>query len=138
MKHSTITLETNGEQFYEFTDKLKDWVENTLVNKSGLLTLIILHTSCALTINEAFDPSAKSDLEDYLKHIAPRDLKFIKHDAEGEDDSPSHMKSMLLNQNLVFAIDEGKLVLGRWQGIYLAEFRDAPHIRKVVLKFIEG
>lgn len=77
-------------------------------------------------------------MEKFLMHLAPRNLSFIEHDDEGEDDSPSHMKSILLNQNMGLIVESGEIVMGTWQGIYLAEFRDAPHSRKVLLKFIEG
>lgn len=74
-------------------------------------------------------------MENFLKHIASRDLPFIEHTLEGPDDSPSHMKSILLQQHLAIPVEEGELLLGTWQGIYLAEFRDAPHQRSIIVKF---
>ncbi len=133
-----IMISTRGESFVDITDLVKRKLESTTANKSGILVLYIVHTSCALTINEAFDSSAKEDMQNFLKHLAPRNLSFITHDAEGADDSPSHMKSLLLNQNLVIPIEKGSLVMGTWQGIYLCEFRDRAHERKVLIKFIEG
>lgn len=138
MEHFTLTIKTHGEKFYDITREVLHWVDQNLSSRSGVLHLFIIHTSCALTINEAYDPSAKRDMQRFLDHLAPRDLNFIEHTTEGEDDSPSHMKSMLLNQNLGIIIENGNLVIGQWQGIYLAEFRDAPNSRKVLLKFIEG
>lgn len=138
MEHQELAIQTNGEAFYDITSDIKSWVSNNLGGQSGVLHLFIMHTSCALTINESYDPAARTDMEKFLKHIAPRSLSFIEHDDEGEDDSPSHMKSILLNQNIGLIVDKGNLIIGTWQGIYLAEFRDAPHNRKVVLKFIEG
>ncbi|TNF31569.1 MAG: YjbQ family protein [Deltaproteobacteria bacterium] len=138
MTYQTLNVQTNGESFYDITKELKKWCSENLASRSGVLHLFIMHTSCALTINESYDPAARRDMERFMKHLAPRDLAFIEHDDEGEDDSPSHMKSILLNQNLGLVVEKGELVIGTWQGIYLAEFRDAPHNRKVVLKFIEG
>ena len=134
---SLINLEvpTRGEGFYDITAQMQ---LNCPSKHDGVLLIFTPHTSCALTINESFDPTAKEDMEKFLKHLAPRNLKFIKHTAEGEDDSPSHMKSILLNQSLSLIVNEGKILLGRWQGIYLAEFRDEPHSRKVHLKFIQS
>lgn len=103
--------------------------------RSGILYLFCMHTSCALTINESYDDSAKKDLEKFLNYLAPEDLPFIEHTLEGADDSPAHMKAALLNQHLALAVEDGELVLGRWQGIFLAEFRKRAHQRRVLLKF---
>ena len=137
MNFSHLTVKTDGEGFYDITEEVKNKLNKmTKPNqKSGVLHLIITHTSCALTINEAFDPSAAKDMEEFLKYLAPRNLPFIKHTAEGPDDSPSHMKSILLNHSLTLIIDAQEIMLGQWQGIYLAEFRDHKKERKVLLKF---
>ena len=77
-------------------------------------------------------------MENYLKHLAPRNLPFITHTAEGPDDSPSHMKAITTGHSLQIIVNEGKLILGTWQGLYLTEFRDGVHSRKIHLKLIEG
>ena len=128
-----ITIQTDGEGFYDVSDQIKSEIGTT---QSGFLTVFCPHTSCALTINEAYDPSASEDMVALLKHLAPRNLKFIKHTMEGPDDSPSHMKAMLLQHSLQLIVENGELVLGRWQGIYLAEFRDTAHERILYLKSI--
>ena len=128
----TLMIETSGEGFYEITDQVKRSVD---LKASGLLTLFIPHTSCALTINESFDPSAKKDMEEFLKHLAPRNLSFITHTAEGPDDSPSHMKSILLQNSLQFIVEGGEIVMGQWQGVYLCEFRDGGKSRELFVKF---
>jgi secondary thiamine-phosphate synthase enzyme len=135
-----LTIKTNGERFYDITDQVRELFSTIKANKSptsGVLYLFLPHTSCALTINESYDPSAKDDMENFLKKLAPRNLSWYQHTMEGPDDSPSHMKSILLQNHLVILIEEDELVLGRWQGIYLAEFRDAPHQRNIQVKFIE-
>ena len=133
MTPETMVFKTTGEGFYEITRDVIQLVRQNGI-EDGVVTLFCLHTSCALTINEAFDPSAKKDMESFLRHLAPRNLAFIQHTAEGPDDSPSHMKALLLQPSLQFVVSRGDLMLGRWQGIYLAEFRDGVHERQVVLK----
>ncbi|EQC46429.1 secondary thiamine-phosphate synthase enzyme [Bacteriovorax sp. BSW11_IV] len=130
-----IEVKTHGEKFYNITEEVKRYVSQICANHSGILHLFVTHTSCALTINESYDPSARIDLENFLKHLAPRNLSLITHTDEGEDDSPSHMKSLLCHQNLAFIVEKGQLLLGTWQGIYLAEFRDDPKTRIVLVKF---
>lgn len=132
MKSQEITINTNGERFYNITDKIQDLIKI----ESGICVIFCPHTSCGLVINESFDPSAKEDMENFLKYLAPRNLKFITHTAEGPDDSPSHMKSILLQNTLNIPIENNQLLLGTWQGIYLCEFRDAPKKRKIIIKTI--
>lgn len=103
-------------------------------SRSGILHLFCMHTSCALLINEAWDSTAKRDMEHFLNYLAPENLPFIQHTLEGPDDSPAHMKSALLHQNLSIIVEAGKLLLGQWQGIFLAEFRKSPHRRTILLK----
>ena len=136
---SFIEITTSGEQFYSITDKVKSALMETLKTgktDSGILVLQSMHTSCGLCINESYDPAASRDLEKFLDHLAPRNLSFIEHDDEGEDDSPSHMKSIVVGNDLTIVVEKGELLLGTWQGIYLAEFRDSPKNRKIALKFM--
>lgn len=97
--------------------------------------MFCMHTSSGLVVSESYDPMARQDMEAFLKHLAPRDLPFIRHTLEGSDDSPSHMKSILVKPQLSFIVDEGKVIMGTWQGIYLAEFRDKPKLRHVLVKY---
>lgn len=129
-----IKVATKGERFYEFTDSLRDFVRQEWKGLSGVLTVFNTHTSCALTISEAYASTAKLDMENFLKTLAPRNLSFIQHKDEGEDDSPSHMKSLLLETSLNIFVEKGELVLGQWQGIYLCEFRDDPKTRTLLLR----
>ena len=135
---STIIIDTHGEKFHQITEEIKSEAQRITASKSGLLYLFLPHTSCGLLIQESFDPSAKTDMEKFLKHLAPRELNFIEHTAEGPDDSPSHMKSIVSGHTLTLIIEKGQLILGQWQGVYLSEFRDGPHSRKIHLKFMEG
>ena len=136
----TFSYKTSGENFYDITSPLNSFFQKEVIPNfkptSGVLHLFLQHTSCALTISEAYDPSAKKDLESFMKHLAPRNLNFITHTLEGPDDSPSHMKSILLQSSLAIPVDKGEIFLGRWQGLYLAEFRDELKRREILLKFI--
>lgn len=130
-----ISIATNGERFYDVTNDVQETI-STGIAKSGIVLLFCPHTSCALTVGEAYDESAKHDMENFLKHVAKRDLPFITHTSEGADDSPSHMKSMLLQQSIMLIVDKARVQLGTWQGIYLAEFRDQPRTREIWVQFL--
>lgn len=131
----SLIINTSGEGFYDITNNLIAKFDHKSLT-SGICTIFCPHTSCALTISEGFDPQARQDIEKFLQHLAPRNLAFIKHNAEGPDDSPSHMKSVLLHQSITLLIEHGKPKLGSWQSIFLAEFRDRSHKREVWFKVI--
>jgi secondary thiamine-phosphate synthase enzyme len=136
---SELSIFTKDEGMNDFTSDIKKWINENLNSKqNGVLHIFLKHTSAALTISESYERSAKDDMEAFLKHLAPRNLAFIQHTTEGPDDSPSHMKSILLNPSLTLIIKNGEMVLGTWQGLYLAEFRDGTHERKIVLSFISS
>jgi secondary thiamine-phosphate synthase enzyme len=130
-----IKIGTHGEKFYSITQAIKNELSAMANGKDGVLTIFCPHTSCAMCLNENYDSSAQKDMENFIKHLAPRNLGFITHTAEGPDDSPSHMKSILLQSSIQLIVQNGELMIGTWQGIYLCEFRDAPHTRKVWLNF---
>jgi len=135
-----LKVTTDGEGLYEITDLVVEELGKLLPSSgsSGIFYLFIPHVSSALMISEAYDPSAKGDVESFIKHLAPRNLPFITHTLEGPDDSPSHMKSAILHQHLALPVEKGELLLGQWQGIFLAEFRDRRYNRTLMLKFLEG
>ncbi len=100
--------------------------------ESGLLNLFVKHTSCGLTINENADPDVRTDLASILDHIVPEDMPYYTHTFEGSDDMPAHAKSTLAGVSITIPITRGRLNLGRWQGIYLCEFRDYGGERSIV------
>ena len=138
MRSWKLPIQTGGERFYEITSAVRSSLKEHQEAKDGVLILFNPHTSCGLTIQEAYDSSAARDMEKFLQHLCPRNLAFIEHTAEGPDDSPSHMKSILLQNSLQLIVEDGEIQLGTWQGIYLCEFRDASKTRTMHLKFIEG
>lgn len=99
---------------------------------TGLLNLFVQHTSCALSINENYDPSVRADMEQIYNRLVREDEPFYRHTDEGSDDMPSHAKSSLTGVSLTIPITNGRLALGTWQGIYLCEFRDYGGSRRIV------
>lgn len=100
--------------------------------QTGLLNLFVQHTSCALSINENYDPSVRADMEQIYNRLVPEDEPYYLHTDEGSDDMPSHAKSSLTGVSLTIPITNGRLNLGTWQGIYLCEFRDYGGARRMV------
>ena len=99
---------------------------------TGLVNLFVKHTSCALSINENYDPSVRSDMEQIYNRLVRENESYYQHTDEGSDDMPSHAKCSLTGFSLTIPVTEGKLNLGTWQGIYLCEFRDYGGPRRIV------
>lgn len=129
-----LTVSTPGRALVEITREVSGWVEEQDLDE-GLLTLFCRHTSASLIIQENAALAVKTDLLDWLERIAPEDASYA-HDDEGPDDMPAHIRAMLTGVQLSVPVAGGRLALGTWQGIYLAEHRRAPHGREVVLHFI--
>ena len=98
----------------------------------GLCNLFVQHTSASLTINENADPSVRQDLESHFNELAPENAPYYIHTYEGPDDMPAHIKAILIGPSLSIPIQNGRLALGIWQGIYLCEHRDYGRKRKLV------
>ncbi len=98
----------------------------------GVLHLFIQHTSAALTINENADPDVREDFETLINRIVPEGQPGLLHTLEGEDDMPAHIKASLIGSSVSVPFIDGRLLLGRWQGIYLCEFRDQAVLRRVI------
>lgn len=99
---------------------------------AGLLHLFLQHTSAALTINENTDPTVREDFEKALERLVPAEKGLYLHIAEGLDDMPAHIKASLLGTSLTIPIQDGRLALGVWQGIYLCEFRNRAYSRTII------
>ena len=105
--------------------------------KFGMLNLFVQHTSCALSINENYDPDVRSDMDDILNHMVKEREPYYKHTMEGSDDMPAHAKCSLFGVSLTIPITDGRLNMGTWQGIYLCEFRNHGGSRKIVATIYE-
>ena len=99
----------------------------------GILQVFIHHTSASLCLNENADPTVRDDFESHFNQMVPENMPYYKHNYEGSDDMPAHIKAALLGSSLQIPITEGRLNLGTWQGIYLCEHRDHGGSRKLVL-----
>ena len=132
---SEITMETNGQGLYNFTDKTLNWLNKQKIN-NGILNINILHTSASLVVQENADPDVLSDLNNFFNKLAPMDDKLYKHSTEGKDDMPAHIKSALTNNQISLSIKDKELLLGTWQGIYLFEHRLNPQQRTIIHHFI--
>lgn len=98
----------------------------------GLLHLFIQHTSASLTINENADPTVRMDMESHFNKFVPERQPYYRHDYEGADDMPAHIKTSTLGCELTIPISQGRLQLGTWQGIYLGEHRDHGGARRII------
>jgi len=130
-----LTIATSGQGLYEFTEEARRFVSGH--GGEGLLTLFVRHTSCSLLIQENADPSVQDDLTCFLRRLVPPaddpSMRWVTHDSEGPDDMPAHIKAALTPVSLSVPVNDGRLLLGTWQGIHLFEHRDRPHRRSVVL-----
>jgi secondary thiamine-phosphate synthase enzyme len=99
--------------------------------RTGLLHLLLMHTSAGLALNENASPEVRSDLEAWLDRAVPEGADYWRHTLEGSDDMPAHVKSILTGPSLTLPVAGGALALGTWQGIYLCEFRDSGGPRRV-------
>ena len=127
-----LLIPTNGQGLHEITTDVAAVVAETTVDE-GLCTVFVRHTSASLTIQENADPSARHDLEAWLKRLVPEHDPHYTHTAEGPDDMPSHIKAALTATSLSIPILAGRPALGTWQGIYLWEHRRSPHQRRVLV-----
>ena len=130
-----LKINTDGQKLYEFTDHTIEWIKKNEL-KNGLLNLSIQHTSASLIIQENADPDVQADLLDYFNKLVPMDNKLYTHTIEGKDDMPAHIKSALTNNQISLSINNGKLLLGTWQGIYLFEHRLNSQTRTIVHHFL--
>ena len=121
-------VNTNGQQLYEFTSEIVQWVNKNKF-KNGILNLNIQHTSASLIVQENADPDVQTDLVNYFNKLVPMDKSLYIHTTEGKDDMPAHIKSAITNNQITLSIKNKKLMLGTWQGLYLFEHRLEKHTR---------
>jgi secondary thiamine-phosphate synthase enzyme len=129
-----LGIATGGRGLVAITDEVCRWVSAQSV-RTGLLTLWCRHTSASLLVQENADPDVRADLQAFFRRLVPEHAGY-RHEDEGPDDMPAHIRSALTQTQVTIPVDEGHPVLGTWQGIYLFEHRGAPHRREVVLHLI--
>ena len=133
---AVLPVRTNGKGLYPITDMVSRQMAAWGVSE-GMCFLYIQHTSASLAINESYDPTARVDLEAFLERLAPEGQAWYRHTLEGRDDSPSHLRSLVTPVSLAIPIDDHKLNLGTWQGIYLFEHRRDAQVRSVLLRCLD-
>lgn len=135
MNHQTICLSRKSRGFHLVTDEILGHIDLPS-DRSGMLYLHLLHTSAAITINENADSTVRDDFETFINHMIPESFKGYTHTFEGSDDMPAHIKSSLFGVQLQLPYQNGKLLLGTWQGIYLCEFRNQATARKLIATIV--
>ena len=138
--HEEVQVLTRGEGFQRIDPELNQWIAATGI-QSGVLHLTCLHTSASLTINENADPRVLDDLAAWMRCVAPQiglnslgdkeGYHRYRHDDEGDDDMPAHIRTALTTQTMSLSVVEGQLLLGTWQAVYLWEHRAFPHRRRL-------
>ncbi|MFO7862997.1 MAG: secondary thiamine-phosphate synthase enzyme YjbQ [Salinivirgaceae bacterium] len=135
IKISNIRLKPRSRGFHLITNE----IENQLMDlpSEGLVHLFLNHTSAALTINENADPTVRDDFEQFINDLVPEDYPDFLHTMEGSDDMPAHIKSSIFGTELTIPVQNGRLLMGTWQGIYLCEFRNAGGARSITATVME-
>lgn len=119
-----ITLNPFSRGFHLITSEILNAITEISNIEIGMLQVFIKHTSASLTLNENADPTVRMDFETHMKKMVPENMPYYKHDYEGSDDMPAHIKASLMGASVQIPISNGKLNLGIWQGIYLCEHRN--------------
>ncbi|GBQ96414.1 secondary thiamine-phosphate synthase enzyme YjbQ [Asaia lannensis] len=129
-----LSVRTRGKGLTMITSPIVEWVAESGI-QDGLLTLWCRHTSASLIVQENADPTVQQDINSYFEDLVP-ETRSYRHDYEGSDDMPAHIRSVLTNVQLTIPVMGGRPVLGTWQGIYLFEHRRASHGREIVLHLL--
>lgn len=132
---ANFEVRTRGRGFIEIDERLRAALAESGV-REGIAHAFTQHTSCSLLICENADPVVREDLERFFSQLVRDGDPLFRHDAEGPDDMPAHVRSILTGASLAIPVRNGELALGTWQGVYLWEHRAAPHARKVCATFI--
>lgn len=130
-----LYLPTRGRGMHAFTDAATDWLRREGAG-TGLLTIFSRHTSASLLIQENYDPDVQADLERFFARLVPDGDPLFEHVLEGPDDMPAHVRTALTQAQLSIPVEQGRMLLGTWQGLYLYEHRRAPQQRHVVLHWM--
>ena len=130
-----LLISTSGQDMYEITKDLNTWLNKEQIN-NGQLTLFIQHTSASICIQENASEDVIEDILQFFKKLVPENDTLYRHNLEGLDDMPAHIKSMLTQTSLTVPVNNNKMDLGTWQGIYLFEHRINVKQRKIKLTLI--
>ncbi|QAT82714.1 hypothetical protein EJ065_1109 [Corallococcus coralloides] len=132
-----LTVSTRGRGLVDITGEVQRAVKGTGI-REGLCTLFLHHTSASLIISENADPVVQRDLEAFFSRLVKDGDPLFQHDAEGPDDMPAHVRTVLTQVSLSIPVKDGEADLGTWQGVYVWEHRTSPHRRRVTVSVLGG
>ena len=137
---SQLEIQTQGKGFTRLNERIETWLGSNDIQQ-GVLHLTCLHTSCSITINENADPRVLKDLAAWMEAVVPQDgrgpvdaqgqRRRYLHDDEGDDDMPAHIRTALTSQTMTLSVQNGRLLLGTWQAVYLWEHRQLGSTRRI-------
>ena len=140
-----LEIQTKGKGFTRLNERIETWLGSNDIQQ-GVLHLTCLHTSCSITINENADPRVLSDLAAWMEAVVPQDgrgpvdaqgqRRRYLHDDEGDDDMPAHIRTALTSQTMTLSVQNGRLLLGTWQAVYLWEHRQLGSTRRIACHLI--
>lgn len=130
-----LMFPTGGQGLYEVTGEIDSWLEAQGLS-GGLLTLFLKHTSASLLIQENIDPDVLHDLNTFFRRLVPEDGLSYRHDAEGPDDMPAHIRAALTQTHLSIPVEGSRMALGRYQGVFIYEHRTGRTDRKVAAHWL--
>lgn len=130
-----LAIATRGRGTYDLTRDVAEVVRASGV-RDGLATVFVHHTSASLIVSENADPAVRRDLEAFVARLVPDGDALFTHTAEGDDDMPAHVRSVLTQTSIGIPVEGGRLALGTWQGLYLWEHRTTPHTRSVTVTIV--
>lgn len=130
-----MTIATSGRGTYDITQLVRGVVTASAA-REGLATVWIAHTSASLIVSENADKDVRRDLDAFMARLVPDGDRLFIHTAEGDDDMPAHVRSVLTQTSIGIPIADRRLALGTWQGLYLWEHRTSPHERTVTVSVI--
>lgn len=129
-QQTQFTVETSGRGNVELTSRVQAFVRECGI-ETGLCHVFLHHTSASLMICENADPQVLRDMEAFMSHLVPDGSELFAHNAEGPDDMPAHVRSVLTGASLTLPVADGRCGLGTWQGVYLWEHRHSQHQRRI-------
>lgn len=130
-----FTVATRSRGTHDITQQVRAIVQASKL-REGLATIWIHHTSASLIVCENADPDVRTDLDRFMAKLVPDGDRLFTHTAEGDDDMPAHVRSVLTQTSIGIPLADGRLVLGTWQGLYLWEHRTIPHDRRITVSVI--
>ena len=131
-----IKLKPRSRGFHLIDSELLQQLPQLYDCKIGVLHLFIQHSSASLTINENADPTVRTDMESHFNKFVPENAPYYRHTYEGPDDMPAHIKASTLGSSISIPVNNGQLLLGTWQGIYLGEHREQGGSRRIIATYV--